>query len=211
MDNRRNPNSPPASASAVRGFPVLAAHDLLGEIAPLLAARGMSVDMAGLTRQSRLAQAGTRHSGNAVLSPGPVRDQAAAVLRSMVDAVTAGDITVAADHLDGLAAYSLDDRTPSAYSCIALALALLDDWLASTDLPTRAVVPAALAQFAQATTDIGALAGKGRALRSRASLITRHGSRGVLWASALALEATTRELAHISGAAVTTSPRSMIR
>ena len=173
----------------------------------MLAERGVGVDMTGLTRQSRVA----RHRGKAVLPRGPAREQAAAVLRSMVDAVAQGDTTLAAGHLDGLAAYSLDERTPSAYSCIAIALALLDDWLGAADLPTRAVMPAALALCARATTDIVALAAKGRALRSRDSLISRHGSRGVLWASALALEATIRELAHRSDSSVDTSTRTMIR
>lgn len=211
MDDSRYQNSQPPSTSVVNGLPAPAAYDLLREIAPLLAERGIDVDVTGLTSQSRADQAGTRHRGKVVLPRGPAREQAAAVLRSMVDAVAKGDTTLAADHLDGLAAYSLDERTPSAYSCIAIALALLDDWVDSAHLPTRAVMPAALALCAQATTDVVALAGKGRALRSRDSLISRHGSRGVLWASALALEATTREPAHLTDASVDTSTRTMIR
>ncbi|NMN98636.1 hypothetical protein [Antrihabitans stalactiti] len=208
-ESRKRKAHRPAT-SVVSGFPALAAHDLLREIAPILAERGIDVDESAPTSQRPVSRAAPRHNENIVLLRGSAREQAAAVLRSMVDAVANADTTLAADDLAGLAAYSLDDRTPSTYSCIAIALALLDQWLDSADLPTRAVIPATLTLCAQATTDIVALAGRGRALRSRDSLISRHGSRGVLWACALALEATIRELSHISSAAIDTSARTMI-
>ena len=205
-------STPPPSTPSVSGLPTPAAQDLLREIAPMLAARGIEVDLNSLaSRQSRADRAGSGSGTNFVIRQGAVRDQSAAVLRDIVDALTDGDTTVANHHLDSLAAYALDQHAPSAYSCIAVALALLDDWLDSADLTIpSAGVPAPLTFYRQAITDIIALAGKGRALRSCDTLISRQGSRAVLVGSALAIVATIRELARHSRTPANTLARTMI-
>jgi hypothetical protein len=98
-----------------------------------------------------------------------------------------------------------------------VAVGLLDDWLAGAnahspeDLGHRVKLPSGHWFGERAATDILALARKGRAYRSLDTLLIRQGGKQVLYGSALALAAATRDWATSTGADVNQLSRAAIR
>lgn len=184
------------------------AHELLRELAPLLAEEGIdaeNIDVPDLdTLQAALNRAIERRNTELFSPLGQTREIALVTLRLVVEAILDGDTILAGALLDQVQPESPDNSTATVASCIGIALGLLDDWLsgqareAPTQLDQHTTLPAGHWRGQRAATDILILARKGRAFRSLDQLLIRQGGLQVLAGSALALAATTEAWAQRS-------------
>ncbi|MGH3517126.1 MAG: hypothetical protein ACRDQ7_06835 [Haloechinothrix sp.] len=182
------------------------ANDTLRELAPLLAEEGIDVDSIDVpdieTLQAAMNRAVERLNMARFTPVGQAREYAITTLRLVIEAIADGDTRLAAAILDSVPPESPDGTSATVAGCIGVALGLLDDWLsghdpnAPTGLAQRARLPAGHWRGERATTDILALAGKGRAFRSLDTLITRQGGQHVLYGAALSLAAATQSWAE---------------
>ena len=178
------------------------AHEMLRELAPLLAEEGIDVDNIDVpdleTLQAAMNRAVERQN-MALFSPvGPAREIAVVTLRLVVEAILDHNTTGAAAILEQVQPESPDDSVATVAGCIGAALGLLDEWLSGqdpntpTNLARQTRLPAGHWVGERAATDIIDLARKGRAFRSLDSLIIGQGSLNVLYGSTLALAAATQ-------------------
>ena len=178
------------------------AHEMLRELAPLLAEEGIDVDNIDVpdleTLQAAMNRAVERQN-MALFSPvGPAREIAVVTLRLVVEAILDHNTTGAAAILEQVQPESPDDSVATVAGCIGAALGLLDEWLtgqdpnAPTNLTRQTRLPTGHWVGERAATDIIDLARKGRAFRSLDSLIIGQGSLNVLYGSTLALAAATQ-------------------
>jgi hypothetical protein len=219
-DMRRPSPEPPAGAPLIQHKPGLA-NEMLQEVAPLLAEEGIDVndiDVPDLaTLQAAMNRAVERSNMTRFTPVGPAREQAVTTLRLVVQAVAEDDTALAAAILESVPPESPDGATATVAGCIGVALGLLDDWLAGAnahapeDLGHRVKLPSGHWFGERAATDILALARKGRAYRSLDTLLIRQGGKQVLYGSALALAAATRDWATSTGADVNQLSRAAIR
>jgi hypothetical protein len=219
-DMRRPSPEPPAGAPLIQHKPGLA-DEMLQEVAPLLAEEGIDVndiDVPDLaTLQAAMNRAVERSNMTRFTPVGPAREQAVTTLRLVVQAVAEDDTALAAAILESVPPESPDGATATVAGCIGVALGLLDDWLAGAnahapeDLGHRVKLPSGHWFGERAATDILALARKGRAYRSLDTLLIRQGGKQVLYGSALALAAATRDWATSTGADVNQLSRAAIR
>jgi hypothetical protein len=219
-DMRRPSPEPPAGAPLIQHKPGLA-NEMLQEVAPLLAEEGIDVndiDVPDLaTLQAAMNRAVERSNMTRFTPVGPAREQAVTTLRLVVQAVAEDDTALAAAILESVPPESPDGATATVAGCIGVALGLLDDWLAGAnahapeDLGHRVKLPSGHWFGERAATDILALARKGRAYRSLDTLLIRQGGKRVLYGSALALAAATRDWATGTGADVNQLSRAAIR
>jgi hypothetical protein len=219
-DMRRPSPEPPAGAPLIQHKPGLA-NEILQEVAPLLAEEGIDVndiDVPDLaTLQAAMNRAVERSNMTRFTPVGPAREQAVTTLRLVVQAVAEDDTALAAAILESVPPESPDGATATVAGCIGVALGLLDDWLAGAnahapeDLGHRVKLPSGHWFGERAATDILALARKGRAYRSLDTLLIRQGGKQVLYGSALALAAATRDWATSTGADVNQLSRAAIR
>ncbi len=197
-DMRRRRPEPPPGAPQIQLKPGLA-KETLRELAPLLAEEGIDVDNIDVpdldTLQAALGRAVERHNLARFTPVGHARDLAVTTLRLVIEALAAGDTTLAAAILEQVQPDSPDNTTATVAGCIGVALGLLDDWLTSADphapsgLAQRVSLPAGHWLGERAATDILVLARKGRAFGSLDTLIARQGGQHVLYGSALTLAA----------------------
>jgi hypothetical protein len=200
-DMRRRRPEPPPGAPQIQLKPGLA-KETLRELAPLLAEEGIDVDNIDVpdldTLQAALGRAVERHNLARFTPVGHARDLAVTTLRLVIEALAAGDTTLAAAILEQVQPDSPDNTTATVADCIGVALGLLDDWLTSADphapsgLAQRVSLPAGHWLGERAATDILVLARKGRAFGSLDTLIARQGGQHVLYGSALTLAAATQ-------------------
>lgn len=178
------------------------AHEMLRELAPLLAEEGIDVDNIDVpdleTLQAAMNRAVERQN-MALFSPvGPAREITVVTLRLVVEAILDHNTTGAAAILEQVQPESPDDSVATVAGCIGAALGLLDEWLSGqdpntpTNLARQTRLPAGHWVGERAATDIIDLARKGRAFRSLDSLIIGQGSLNVLYGSTLALAAATQ-------------------
>ena len=196
-DMRRRRPEPPG-APQIQLKPGLA-KETLRELAPLLAEEGIDVDNIDVpdldTLQEALGRAVERHNLARFTPVGHARDLAVTTLRLVIEALAAGDTTLAAAILEQVQPDSPDTTTATVAGCIGVALGLLDDWLTGADphapsgLAQRVCLPAGHWPGERAATDILVLARKGRAFGSLDTLIARQGGQHVLYGSALTLAA----------------------
>lgn len=220
---RRTSPEPLSTGPRIEHRPGLAAQTFR-ELAPLLAEEGIDVDSLGevnapdmATLQAALNRAVERHNLALFTPVGPARELAVTTLRLAVEAITDGDTTTAAAVLDQAQPESPHGTAPTVSACIGVALALLDNHLASPDSATpqgiraRVALPAGHWFGERAATDILALAGKGRAVRSLDTLLIRQGGQQVLYGAALALAATTTTWATETGTPLSELIRNTVR
>jgi len=177
------------------------AHELLRELAPLLAEEGIDADNIDVpdldALQAALNRAIERRNRELFSPLGQTREIALLTLRLVVEAILDGGTILAGTLLDQVQPDSPDNLTATVASCIGIALGLLDDWLsghaheAPTQLGHHTTLPAGHWRGQRAATDILILARKGRAFRSVEKLLTRHGGPHVLAGCALVLAAAT--------------------
>jgi hypothetical protein len=211
-DLRRRSPEPPPGAPQIQFTPGLA-NETLRELAPLLAEEGIDVDDIDVpdldTLQQALNRAVERHNMTRFTPVGQTRELAAVALRTVIEAIAAGNTTRATAILDQIQPDSPDNTAATVAGCIGTALGLLDDWLTSNnpqapkDLGQRVHLPAGHWLGERAATDILVLARKRRAFRSLDTLITRQGGQHVLYGSALALAATIQTWSAHTGTPVT--------
>ena len=216
---RRDPEPPPGPPRIE--FKPGMANEMLRELAPLLAEKGIDVNNIEVDDIETLQRAMNRaveRQNMALFTPvGERRDVAAAALRLVVEALAADDIEVASAILEQVQPESPDNSAPEVSACIGIALGLLDDWLGGHDdaaparLADRVRLPKGHWVGERAARDILALAGKGRAFRSLGSLLTRQGGPQVLYGSALALTATVRTWSTDTDTPVPELARTLIR
>ena len=196
-DMRRRSPEPPPGAPQIEFKPGIA-KETLRELAPLLAEEGIDVDNIDVpdhTLQAAMNRAVERHNMTRFTPVGHARDLVITTLRLTVEAIAAGDTTLAAAILEQVQPESPDNTVATVAGCIGAALGLLDDWLtgsdphAPKDLGQRVRLPAGHWLGERAATDILVLARKGRAFGSLNTLIARQGGKHVLYGSALTLAA----------------------
>ena len=199
-DMRRRTPGPPQGPPQLQWKPGLA-HDMLGELAPLLAEEGIyldGVDVPDLeTLQAAMNRAVERLNMTRFTPIGRPRDLAVAALRQAVEALTHHDTKLATAVLERVQPESPGDRDATVSGCIGVALGLLDNWLAGNNpsAPTGMGNRIDLAGHwlgERAAIDILALARKGRAFRSLDTLIVTQGGENVLYGSVLTLAAAVR-------------------
>src|SRR5882724_12408608 len=134
-DMRRRRPEPPG-APQIQLKPGLA-KETLRELAPLLAEEGIDVDNIDVpdldTLQEALGRAVERHNLARFTPVGHARDLAVTTLRLVIEALAAGDTTLAAAILEQVQPDSPDTTTATVAGCIGVALGLLDDWLTGAD------------------------------------------------------------------------------
>lgn len=183
------------------------ADELMQELKPLLAADGIElddpVDAPDLERlRASLAHAVERRNLELFTPVGPRRDAAVAALLLFAAAVEDEQHDLARTLLDRIEPEPHRPDVAEVSAVIGLALGLLDDWLTDRsgrvprDLAQRARVPAEWRPSARVTTEILALAGRGRASSSSDSLIVHHGGLQVLTGAMLAVAAVTQAWAR---------------
>jgi hypothetical protein len=210
-DMRRRSPEPPPGAPQIQFKPGLA-NEMLRELAPLLAEDGIDVDNIDVPDldilQQAMSRAVERLNVTRFTPVGQARELAVTTLRLVIEAIAEGDTTLAAAILDQVQPDSPDTTTATVAGCIGIALGLLDDWLtgsdphAANDLGQRVRLPVGHWLGERAATDILVLARKGRAFRSRDTLITRQGGKHVLYGSALTLAAVTQTWSADTGTPV---------
>ena len=207
-DMRRRGPEPLPGMPRIQHRPGLA-DEMLREVGPLLAEEGIDVDNIDVpdldTLQRALNRAVERRNMELFSPVGQTRDIALGTLRLTVQAVLAGNTTLAGALLDQVQPESPDNTVATVASCIGIALGLLDDWLsgharhAPADLGDHTTLPAGHWNGERAATDILVLARKARAFRSLDRLLIRQGGPQVLAGSVLALAAATDAWAKRSG------------
>lgn len=121
---------------------------------------------------------------------GPARELATTALAHVSTAIGEGRTGDAADLLEQVVPESPDQSVATVAGCTSVALGLLDDWLsghdpaAPTGLTARTRIPAGHWIGERASTDVLALATKGRAFRSLDTLTIRQGGHHLLYGSA---------------------------
>ena len=185
------------------------AQEMLRELGPLLAEEGIDVDdLDGIdldTLQQAMGRAVERRNLELFSPVGPARDITVTTLRLVARAVVDGDTALAAGILDQVQPESPDGSVATVAGCIGVALGLLDAWMsgAAGDVPAGLAqgtrLPAGHWNGGRAATDILALAGKGRALRSLDRLHARHGGMEILTGSALVLAVAAGTWAQLTG------------
>lgn len=196
----------------VRHQPGLA-DDLMRELRPLLLADGIDLDdpdhlpdRAAL--QSALDRAIERRNMELFSPVGPRRAAAVAELVQFSAAVADGRLELAQNVLAGVEPESHREDVAEVSAVIGVALGLLDDWLTgrSGDAPRHLDVGARLPdewrRSAKPTTEILALARRGRAYSSLGALTTNHGGVEVLTSAALAVALVAQAWARVAGESV---------
>ncbi len=193
-DMRRRSPEPPPGAPQIQLKPGLA-KETLRELAPLLAEEGINVeyiDVPGLdTLQAALGRAVERHNMTRFTPVGHARDLAVTTLRLVIEALAAGDTTLAAA-IPGTSTARptgqrhrhrrrLHRRRPRPARRLARRRRSART---QRPRPAREAASRALARRTRAT-DILALTRKGRAFGSLDTLIARQGGKHVLNGSAL--------------------------
>jgi hypothetical protein len=194
-----SPFEDPEFAAALAGMGVVHAPGMaaamMEELAPLLAAEGIDlndldedIDLGGLNEA--LARASERHNLMLFTPVGAQRAGALAVLRLFAESFAEGDEDQAAAVLAGVGSEPVGDA-PAVSHIIGVCLGLLDAW--HTDPGLRAAlagtrVPRWNRAARAAATDVLALARKGRAFASLASL-HRHGGLALFEGSVLLVAA----------------------
>lgn len=187
------------------------ASQVLGEIAPLLAAEGIDLDNLDLATtdldavNAALAAATERHNLMLFTPIGPQREAAYAVLRVVTRAVDDDDFELAQIVLGSIEP-DPTEGTASVAHVTGVALGVLDRRHADPELRgsvSAARVPKWYAKASRAAAvDLLALASKGRAFDSLHSLTVRHGGLALLEGSALAVAASVIAQAAFEGLSV---------
>jgi hypothetical protein len=219
-DMRRRSPEPRPGPPQIQLTPGLA-EQTMRELAPLLAEEGIDVDNIDVpdpgTLQAALNRAVERHNMTRFTPVGHARDLAVTTLRLVIEALAAGDTTLAAAILAEVQPDSPDNTAATVAACIGVALGLLDNWLSGTDLRApddlgrRVHLPAGHWRGERAATDILVLARKGRAFSSLDTLIARQGGEHVLYGSALTLTAAAQTWAARTDTPVRDIARAAVR
>ena len=219
-DMRRGTPEPAPGPPKIRLAPGMA-NDVLRELAPLLAEEGIDVDnieVRDLATLQRAMDRAVERQNLALFTPvGAARENAAATLRRVVEAIADGDSVIAGELLDQVQPESPDSSIATVAGCTGVALGLLDEWLPGRDPQTPARLaglvrlPAGHWFGERAATDILVLAGKGKAFRSLSRVIARQGGKHVLFGAALALTAAVRAWSDEAGTPVSEVTQAAIR
>lgn len=169
------------------------------------------------TLQSALDRAVERQNMALFTPVGQRRDLAVVTLGLVIEAIGAGNTTLAAEILDEVQPESPDNSTATVSACIGVALGLLDEWLSGRDpgvpvnLGEQTRLPGGHWVGERAAADILVLARKGRAFRSLGKLLGQQGGPQVLYGSAIALAAAIKRWADLAGTSVPDLTRTILR
>ncbi len=184
------------------------ASELLGEMAPLLAAEGIDLDNLDGTDlgavNAALARATARHNLELFTPVGARRTGALGVLHRFSDAIAANDMPRARSVLASIAPDPSGD-IPAISHVIGVSLGLLDDWHADSTLRSalaKTRLPAWEKRSRAAGTDVLALARKGRAFDTLDGLHRRHSGLAIFEGAALVVAASLSARADFEGVSV---------
>jgi len=204
---KRRGAEPIAGPLRIEYVPGMAA-EMLADLAPLLAEEGVDVTTIDVSDLATL-QAAMGRQIHRLTPVGVERDEVAAVLRAVAEAIDGGETRLATVILDAVLPEVSDGATVPAV--IGLGVGCLDDWLAGSEPDRQA--PAGLADGVrlpggrwvgeQAAKDLLALARKGRAFDDIGEVIIAQGGYHLLFGTAFAVTAALQAWSQLTGVLLT--------